>query len=172
MTMSADLNEKRGRRRRQQDEASAAATDENEIIEAESDDDDESADASEQKGYTAPKGKPTAGRRNKQQAQEEETGLVARSVGGVQAYIEETREELLKVTWPTRPEVIRLFRIVLAVMVGASLILGAVSLVFTTLFRYGVLNPLLFVVFFAVVGGAGYLIYRRIQNIDAGNPRS
>jgi len=47
----------------------------------------------------------------------------------------ETVGELRKVNWPTREEATQLTIIVLAVLAGSSLFLGALDYLFTSLFR-------------------------------------
>jgi len=81
-------------------------------------------------------------------------------------YLREVRNELNKVTWPTREEVANLTRIVLIVTILSSLILGAVGAGFTLLTEFGLENALVFVVLFAaIVIGAIYYMRR-------GNTRS
>ncbi len=82
------------------------------------------------------------------------------------SYLREVRNELNKVTWPTREEVANLTRIVLIVTVLASLILGAIGAGFTIVTDLGLENVLVFVVIFtAIVVGAVYFMRR-------GNTRS
>ncbi len=50
-----------------------------------------------------------------------------------QRWSRETSGELRKVTWPTRQEAWRLTKIVIAVMVVMSFVLGALDFVFSTL---------------------------------------
>jgi len=57
----------------------------------------------------------------------------ARSNAIVRFY-NETRGELRKVTWPTRQEAFNLTRIVLVVLFGMSIFLGALDYVFSQLF--------------------------------------
>ena len=52
-------------------------------------------------------------------------------------YYKETREELKKVTWPSREESLRLTGVVLAVTVAFSLFLGGLDFVFLELFKWG-----------------------------------
>lgn len=82
------------------------------------------------------------------------------------SYFREVRNELAKVTWPTREEVSNLTRIVLIVTLLSSLILGAMGAGFTILTEFGVENVLVFVVVFVgIVVGAVYFMRR-------GNTRS
>jgi len=122
----------------------------------------EDADAVEERGVTAGKGRATPGRR--QQDEEEDTGNVAtRTVGGFREYLEGVRSELSKVIWPTREEAQRLTIIVLITLVTAAIVLGAISLFFTELFRIGLGSPiiLLAVMVIAVAGG---LIFMRVNS--------
>lgn len=50
-------------------------------------------------------------------------------------FIKEVRTELAKVTWPTRPETIRLTIIVIAISVGLGLYLGGLDMLFTQLLK-------------------------------------
>jgi preprotein translocase subunit SecE len=50
-------------------------------------------------------------------------------------YFKETRAELRKVNWPTRPQATNLTLIVLAVTVAMAAFLGAVDLFFATVIR-------------------------------------
>jgi preprotein translocase subunit SecE len=50
-------------------------------------------------------------------------------------FIKEVRTELAKVTWPTRPETIRLTIIVVAISVGVGLYLGGLDMLFTQLLK-------------------------------------
>jgi preprotein translocase subunit SecE len=153
--MSAEINEKRGRRRRAADTKTQVVDTDSQVI-AEN---QEMAEAV-QKGITAPKGRPTVGRRNRQQVEEPEGNVVTRTISAPQEYIQGVREELRKVSWPNREEVFRLTRVVLVVTVLAAVTLGAISFAFTILFQQGLQNPLIFVVFFAVAAGMAFLGYR------------
>lgn len=51
-------------------------------------------------------------------------------------FIKEVRTELAKVTWPTRPETIRLTIIVIAISVGVGLYLGGLDLLFTQMLKF------------------------------------
>lgn len=50
-------------------------------------------------------------------------------------YLRETRVELGKVNWPTRQEATHLTGIVLIVVTSASLVLGTLDFLFSSLFR-------------------------------------
>ena len=122
----------------------------------------EEEDVVEEKGVTAGKGRATPGRR--QQDEEEDTGNVAtRTVGGFREYLEGVRSELSKVIWPTREEAQRLTIIVIVTLFTSAVILGAISLFFTELFRVGLGSPiiLLAVMVIAVAGG---LIFLRVNS--------
>jgi len=116
----------------------------------------------EERGVTVGKGRATPGRR--QQDEEEDTGNVAtRTVGGFREYLEGVRSELSKVIWPTREEAQRLTIIVIVTLVVSAAILGAISLLFTELFRIGLGSPiiLLAVMVIAIAGG---LIFMRVNS--------
>jgi preprotein translocase subunit SecE len=150
--MSADKTigdeEKTGRRRRLA--LTRNRPEENEV---------EQDDVVEERGITAGKGRATPSRRR--QVEEEESGnLATRTVGGLRGYFEGVRSELEKVVWPTREETRRLTIIVLVTLVICSLILGAISFIFTELFRIGLNSPIILLgfMFFAVAGGL--FVYR------------
>lgn len=48
-------------------------------------------------------------------------------------FLKEVKTELVKVTWPTRKEVVRLTIIVVAISVAVGIYIGALDLVFTKL---------------------------------------
>jgi preprotein translocase subunit SecE len=122
----------------------------------------EDDDGVEERGVTAGKGRATPGRR--QQDEEEETGNVAtRTVGGFREYLEGVRSELGKVIWPTREEAQRLTIIVLVTLVCAALILGAISLFFTELFRIGLGSPIILIAVM-VIAVAGGLIFMQVNS--------
>jgi preprotein translocase subunit SecE len=51
-------------------------------------------------------------------------------------FFRETQDELKKVTWPTRNEVIRLTVVVIIVSVGIGLYIGALDFVFTNILQH------------------------------------
>lgn len=51
-------------------------------------------------------------------------------------YIKESRQELTKVVWPTRPETIRHTLLVIGVSVGVGIILGFSDFIFTKLLEW------------------------------------
>lgn len=162
--MSADVNEKPGRRRRQTEEALKSTLPVVDDAGLEDEEDGDEADSSlNPRAITAPKGRPTAGRRNRPKDEAEEGNLITRPVSGLQAYLEEVRDELAKVSWPSREEVIRLTRIVLIVTVASAVLLGLIAFGFTALFAQGLENPLIFLIFFAVAGAAAFVLYRNMQ---------
>jgi preprotein translocase subunit SecE len=168
--MSAEntTDTKSSRRRRRLAEADqknqiVAAEDAAEDVDEVEDDEDDSDETTTSRGLTAKKGRPTPGRRNRVD-DEEEGNTVTRTVGGLRGYFQDTSEELRKVTWPTREETLRLTGIVLAVTIVCSIALGLISLAFTELVRYGIANPValvaIFVVFVAAVLGFLYFTTR------------
>jgi preprotein translocase subunit SecE len=50
-------------------------------------------------------------------------------------FLKEVREELQKVVWPTRDEVIRLTGVVILVSLGVGMFLGATDFILTKLFE-------------------------------------
>ena len=93
---------------------------------------EEEIEEEEEIGLTEPKGRATPGRR----IQETSDGnFITRPLRKVIGYVDNVRGELQKVTWPTREETVDLTRIVLATVIASALALGAISLVFSELFR-------------------------------------
>jgi preprotein translocase subunit SecE len=134
----------------------------------EEEDDDSEAEAVNTRGITAGKGRPTPGRRNTKEVETASSApsgnVVTRPISGLREYFEGVSSELRKVSWPTREDVRNLTIIVLATTIVASLTLGVIGVGFTELFRLGLLNPVIFLVFFIVVGVIGFFLYRRSQN--------
>lgn len=116
----------------------------------------EATDKAEQ-ALTTGKGRATPGRRQQQTEEEAPRGLVGRTVD----YLQGVRAELNKVSWPNREQVTLLFRNVLLVTVIAALVLGAISFGFNELFAIGLDQPIVFVVFGAVVAGLTFYFMRR-----------
>jgi len=54
----------------------------------------------------------------------------------VTRYLRETVAELKKVTWPTRPDALRLTVLVLVVVVISSLVLGSLDYIFAQVVRF------------------------------------
>ena len=165
--MSAEntTDTKSSRRRRRLAEAEAkskieSAEEADEDVDEVEDDEDDSDETTTSRGLTAKKGRPTPGRRNRVE-EEEEGNTVTRTVGGLRGYFQDTAEELRKVTWPTREETLRLTGIVLVVTVIASVLLGLISLLFAELVRVGVAQPILLVGVFVVfvLAVLGFVFY-------------
>ena len=118
----------------------------------------------EDRGITAGKGRATPSRR-RQEEDDDSGNLATRTVGGLRGYFEGVRSELEKVVWPTREEIIRLTSIVLVTLVISSLILGAISLTFTELFKIGLSSPIVLLITM-VVGVVVGLVVLRVSNRD------
>ena len=82
-------------------------------------------------------------------------------ISGVRTYISEVRTEINKVTWPERPDIIRLTRIVLIVTVVSGLVLGALSLFFSEFIQIGLEFPIIFVVTFAAIIAITIYMFQR-----------
>jgi preprotein translocase subunit SecE len=125
-------------------------------------------DEEEARGITTSKGRITPGRRAS--GDEEKSGnFIVRFFRGAGEYIEGVRSELAKVTWPSREDTRRLSIIVLIATIISSIVLGLISLGFTELFRLGLGDPIIFVVFFAIVAVVGFFFYRR-RGSSEGSP--
>lgn len=121
----------------------------------------EAEDTSEQ-ALAVGKGRATPSRRDADEEDEKQGGnIVTRTVNGLGEYFQGVRSELRKVAWPTTEDTRRLSIIVLITLIITSIALGAISLAFTELFRFGLGNPLILIVFMVVAVGAGVLISRR-----------
>jgi len=159
--MSAEKLEQEGRRRRRL----FGQRSEPEIVDTpETDEDDEEA-----RGITASKGRATPSRRRQDEEEDQRSWLV-RTRDSVVDYIDGVRSELDKVVWPTREEAQRLTTIVIVTLVASSLILGAISVIFTELFTIGLNRPviLLAVVLIALV--AGYAVWRSYNRRASASP--
>lgn len=97
----------------------------------------------------------------KEQKKVGEGNVITRTLSTVRTYFGEVRSELNKVSWPDREDVVRLTRIVLAVTVVSSLVMGALSVLFSLLTEYGIQFPLIFVVLFAVIIAGTIYLFRR-----------
>lgn len=113
----------------------------------------------EERGLSEAKGRITPGRRNRAAVQEE-GNFITRPLRGILEYFEGVRDELRKVTWPTREELRRLTVIVTIVTIASSLILGAIAFAFTELFVLGFANEIVFVIA-GVVAVLGYFAFQR-----------
>ncbi len=54
----------------------------------------------------------------------------------VSRYLRETFAELKKVTWPARPDALRLTGLVLVIVIISSLVLGALDYIFAQVVRF------------------------------------
>ncbi len=116
-------------------------------------------ETTEDRSLTIGKGRATPSRRR--QDDEEETGNIAtRSVGGIREYVEGVRSEISKVVWPTREETQRLTVIVLGTLIACAIVLGAISLFFTELFRIGLSSPVVLIGAMVIAVGGGLLFNR------------
>jgi len=133
-----------------------------EELEEELDDDDESGSS-----HTERKGRATPGKRSRQEATEERGNFVVRFFRGIiRNYLRGVKEELEKVVWPTREELIRLARIVLIVTLFAAVVLGTMSFFFNELFIQGFSNNIVFLGFFIGVGVLYFAAGRLFKNRD------
>lgn len=87
--------------------------------------------------------------------------FLTRPFSGIINYLREVKQELDKVTWPTREDTIRLTYVVLIVTVISSLALGGLSLFADLLVRLSLQTPAIFGVAFAVAIGATVYYMRR-----------
>lgn len=127
----------------------------------------------EERGLSEGKGRATPGKRNRQGTKTRETGgnFLTRSIRGTREYFRGVQDELDKVAWPTRQEMYRLTRIVLAVTVAAAIFLGILSFIFTQLFSYGLRanNEWVFLAFGVGVAAIYFLVNRMYLNGSDGS---
>lgn len=160
--MSAEntVEEKSRRRRRR-----SSAETENEAVEEDEMEEAESA----ARGITASKGRATPGRRNQLAVDEVQRGnALTRPFYDLREYFLGVRDELRKVSWPTREEMRRLAIIVIVVTILSSIVLGIISIVFTELFVIGLETPLVFGVVFGA-GALGFLAFNRLRSRAPGS---
>ncbi|MBW4439395.1 MAG: preprotein translocase subunit SecE [Pleurocapsa minor GSE-CHR-MK-17-07R] len=141
---------------REQQKKAKLATDE--LREAEDAEIIEADESEESRGVTAAKGRATPSRRQREEELDEpQRNFFQRLIFNLRDYFEGVRGEIQKISWPTRAEVRRLTIIVLVALVISSIVLGTIAGLFTELFRLGLTNPLLILIFMA--GGAVALFF-------------
>jgi len=102
--------------------------------------------------------------------QKREGNFLTRLPNDIREYVEGVRSELRKVTWPTREEALRLTMIVVLALIVTALVLGAVVLLYTELFRIGLDSPVVLIAFMLVAAVVGVVI-NRSQNRPTGYKR-
>ncbi|MDQ7025107.1 MAG: preprotein translocase subunit SecE [Anaerolineae bacterium] len=110
----------------------------------------------------------TETKKDRKKSKSKDGNFLTSMMDGTRTYIGEVRSELKKVSWPERPDVIRLTRIVLIVTIISGLVLGLMSFGFSQLIKFGIVggtnNWIIFVVIFiALIGGAIYMFQRENQ---------
>ncbi len=120
----------------------------------------EELEEQQERGVTASKGRATPGRRNLPVVVESGNRLT-RPFISLLGYFEGVRDEVKKVSWPTREEARRLSVIVLVSTLLSALVLGLITLGYSELFAIGLSQPLIFLGFFVVVVGLGAFFYIR-----------
>lgn len=118
---------------------------------------------------TAPTKKPVK-TEDEEPEEKREGNFLTRLPGDLREYAEGVRSEMRKVTWPTREELIRLTVIVLVALITTALILGAIVLIYTELFRVGLDSPVVLVGFMLAAAVVGFVI-NRSQNRPTGYKR-
>lgn len=136
----------------------------------------EEAAQEEARGLSEGKGRATPGKRNRQGVKTEQGrgNFLTRNIRGLREYLRGVQDELDKVAWPTREEMYRLTRIVLAVTVSASIFLGILAFLFTQLFAYGLRNnnEWVFLAFGVGVAAIYFLVNRMYLNGSDGSSSS
>ncbi len=142
--MTADQVEEKSRRRRRRSSAEDADIENEEV------------------GLTEGKGRATPGRRSRRGVSTQDEGnFITRPLRGIVEYFSGVRDEMRKVTWPTREELQRLTVIVTIVTVVSSLVLGAIAFAFTELFILGFENEIVFIIA-GVLGVIAYFGFGRL----------
>ena len=128
------------------------------------DQDDETTE--EERGVTERKGRATGSQRQKQ-ASTSGGNFIVRAFRGTLNYLGGVKDELDKVVWPGRDELIRLVWIVLVVTVATSAILGLLTLIYSQVFVFGISekHPEIFALLFGGVGLAYFILSRRSRNV-------
>lgn len=122
---------------------------------------------------TQKKDRPTPSRRHAPKAGTQDRNLFQRIpvVRPIYNYFVAAAAEMRKVTWPTREETVRLTRMVLAVMIVSSIVLGLIDLFYGWWFRQALDNVTLFLglgVVVAMVGFAfAYVVFARRDEYSA-----
>jgi preprotein translocase SecE subunit len=75
-------------------------------------------------------------------------------------YFEGVQSEWKKVVWPTNEDTRRLTQIVLTTLITSAIVLGAIVLVFTELFRVGLSQPIILIGVMAVSAVIGIFMAR------------
>lgn len=121
----------------------------------------------ENRGITERKGRATPGKRTQKASDAHGGNFITQSVRGIRDYFGGVQDELDKVVWPTREELIRLTRIVLLVTIASAAVLGMVSFIYTEIFILGIRedSPIVFVALFVLVG-LGYFLFQRMNSQD------
>ncbi|MBL8119505.1 MAG: preprotein translocase subunit SecE [Anaerolineae bacterium] len=128
------------------------------------DETEDSGEDSEGRGLSERKGRATPGRRAQEVEEEKSEGgflsFIRSPFSTLGDYFEGVRSELGKVLWPTREEARRLATIVLIVCIIASIVLGAISLLFNALIVAGLESPTLIFggIFLAVIVIFGFYL--------------
>jgi len=121
---------------------------------------------------TERKGRATPSRRGGSGGQQVQSGnFVTNTFRGIREYFAGVQDEMSKVVWPEREDLIRLTRMVMAVVILTSIALGALSLAFTELFRFGLNgNEWAFLVFFGIVSVIAVVMQRAAARRDRSTP--
>lgn len=115
---------------------------------------------------TEGKGKATPSRRSQDTGSD--GNFLTRPIGGISTYFQEVQSELTKVTWPTRPEIAHLTRIVLLVTVAASIVLGLLSAGMSVVIRAGLDLP---VILYGIIVGALVVSFWAIRRSNSAGGR-
>lgn len=159
--MAQEAIEKKSGRRRRGNVAEDVLEEVEELEEVDEQDDNEKGSA-----YTERKGRATPGKRNRQVEAEARGNFIVRFFRGIRNYLHGVKEELEKVVWPTREELVRLSRIILIVTLTMAVALGILTFLFNELFKLGFENNGVFLLFFAGVGVLFFIGSRVFRNSE------
>lgn len=127
---------------------------------------DEEEEQDKGSAYTERKGRATPGKRTRQVEAEDRGNFIVRFFRGIRNYLRGVKEELEKVVWPTREELIRLSRIILIVTLTMAIALGILTFLFNELFKLGFENNVVFLLFFAGMGVLFFIGSRVFRNSE------
>ncbi|MCU0513208.1 MAG: preprotein translocase subunit SecE [Anaerolineae bacterium] len=115
----------------------------------------------EEAGDRGGKGQITPGRRNQEDEPEVPGNAVTRPFYRLWYYLQDVQAELKKVIWPTRPEAVRLTRIVLIALIISAIVMGIIGFLMNQFVTLGLNVPVILLVTFIIITGVAIYAFRR-----------